>query len=110
MWFLPTIGFVMLIAAFVFGFVYACTNVEAPLLTRSVFGSRDYTNIWSRVSMAGTLGGVIAPTLFGILVDLPGGFNIMFAVSVCCMIACLLCGLYALTRRGKLDMTTEDSE
>ncbi|MDO4854108.1 MAG: MFS transporter [Coriobacteriia bacterium] len=110
MWFLPTIGFVMLIAAFIFGFVYACTNVEAPLLTRSVFGSRDYTNIWSRVSMAGTLGGVIAPTLFGILVDLPGGFNIMFAVSVCCMIACLLCGLYALGRRGKLDMTTGDSE
>ncbi len=110
MWFLPTVGFVMLIAAFIFGFVYACTNVEAPLLTRSVFGSRDYTNIWSRISMAGTLGGVIAPTLFGILVDLPGGFNVMFAVSVCCMVACLLCGLYALGRRGKLDMTAGDDE
>ncbi len=110
MWFLPTFAAVMLVAAFVFGFVYACTNVEAPLLTRSVFGSRDYTNIWSRVSMAGTLGGVIAPTLFGVLVDLPGGFNIMFAVSFACMIACLLCGLYALSRRGKLEMTSGAAE
>lgn len=110
MWFLPTFAIVMMVAAFVFGFVYACTNVEAPLLTRSVFGSRDYTNIWSRVSMAGTLGGVIAPTLFGILVDLPGGFNIMFGVSVACMCACLACGLYALSRRGSLPMTTSDED
>ncbi len=107
MWFLPVAGAVMMVAAFVFGFVYACTNVEAPLLTRSVFGSRDYTNIWSRVSMAGTLGGVIAPTLFGFLVDLPGGFNIMFAVSFACMAICLICGLVALKSRGKIPWTEE---
>lgn len=108
MWFLPVSAIIMMVAAFVFGFVYACTNVEAPLLTRSVFGSRDYTNIWSRVSMAGTLGGVIAPTLFGYLVDLPGGFNIMFGVSFACMAVCLICGLVALKSRGKIPWTTED--
>lgn len=107
MWFLPVAAVVMFVAAFIFGFVYACTNVEAPLLTRSVFGSRDYTNIWSRVSMAGTLGGVVAPTLFGYLVDLPGGFNIMFAVSFVCMAICLIGGLVALKSRGKIPWTEE---
>ncbi len=107
MWFLPVAAAVMMVAAFIFGFVYACTNVEAPLLTRSVFGSRDYTNIWARVSMAGTLGGVVAPTLFGYLVDLPGGFNIMFSVSFACMAICLIGGLLALKSRGKIPWTAE---
>lgn len=107
MWFLPTVAVLLLAGAFVFGFVYAGLNVEAPLVTRTVFGSRDYTNIWSRVSMVGTLGGVIAPTLFGVLVDLPGGFNIMFAVSFACMALALVLGLFALGQAKKIQQTAE---
>ena len=107
LWFLPTVAVLFLAGGFIFGFVYACTNVESPLITRTVFGSRDYTNIWSRISMAGTFGGIIAPTLFGVLVDLPGGFNIMFVVSFVCMALALVLGLFALNRAKAIEHTTE---
>ncbi len=57
--------------------------------------------------MVGTLGGVIAPTLFGVLVDLPGGFNIMFAVSFVCMALALVLGLFALAQAKKIEQTAE---
>ncbi|MEF2655614.1 MAG: MFS transporter [Eggerthellaceae bacterium] len=107
MWFLPSFAALMLIGGFAFGFVYAGMNVETPLITRTVFGSRDYTNIWSRVSMVGTLGGVIAPTLFGVLVDLPGGFDIMFAVGYACMALIIVLGLYCLKKAKSIEHTTE---
>lgn len=101
-WFLPTIAALLLFGAFVFGFVYAGLQVESPLITRTVFGPKDYTNIWSRVSMIGSLGGIIAPTLFGVLVDLPNGFSVMFTVSFICMGLLLVLGLFALGQRDKV--------
>lgn len=107
MWFLPAQAAVLLVGAFLFGFVYACTTVQTPLLTRTVFGSRDYTNIYSRVSMAGALGGVVAATFWGWIVDLPNGFSIMFAMSLAIMVVSFLLGLFALTRSKKLEKTAD---
>lgn len=101
-WFIPTIAAVMLFACFSFGFVYAGMNVETPLITRTVFGSRDYTNIWSRVSMVGTLGGVIAPTLFGVLVDMPNGFYLIFGTGFVCMALIIVLGLFALGKAKEM--------
>lgn len=107
MWFLPAQAAILLVGSFLFGFVYACTTVQTPLLTRSVFGSRDYTNIYSRISMAGALGGVVAATFWGWVVDLPGGFSIMFTLSLVCMVASFLLGLFALAKSKKLERTAE---
>lgn len=105
MWFLPSVVALLFVGAFLFGFVYACTTVQTPLLVRTTFGSRDYTNIYSRVSMAGTLGGVVASTFWAWVVDLPGGFSIMFTLSIVCMVACFLFGVFALGQGNKLEKT-----
>lgn len=104
---MPTMLPVMLVAAFLFGLVYACSMVETPLLTRTVFGSRDYTAIWSRISVISAFGGMIAPTLFGYLVDLPNGFLLMFGVSYVCMAIGLVAGLVALGQRKKMEELSE---
>ena len=107
MWFLPSIVILLFVGSFAFGFVYACTTVQTPLLVRTTFGSRDYTNIYSRVSMAGTLGGVVASTFWAFIIDLPGGFSIMFVLSIVCMVLCFLLGLFALGQSKKLEKTAE---
>ena len=95
----PGISAALLVGAFAFGFVYACTTVQTPLLVRSAFGSLDYTNIYSRVSIAGALGGVVASIFWGFVIDLPGGFTLMFGLSVVCMVLCVVLGTLALRRK-----------
>lgn len=98
LWLLPLSVVLLMAGAFLFGFAYACTTVEVPLLTRAVFGPRDYTVIYSRVSMAGTLGSVVAAVFWAWIIDLPNGFLLMFGLSIVCMVAALLLGLFALGR------------
>ena len=105
MWFLPSVVALLFVGAFLFGFVYACTTVQTPLLVRTTFGSRDYTNIYSRVSMAGTLGGVVASTFWAWVIDLPGGFSIIFVLSIVCMALFFLFGFFALGQGKKLEKT-----
>jgi MFS family permease len=107
LWFLPLQVLLLMAGAFLFGFAYACTTVEAPLLTRAVFGSRDYTNIYSRVSMAGTLGSVVAAVFWAWIIELPNGFSLMFALSIVCMILSICLGLFALRQSRKLERTAE---
>lgn len=98
MWFLPQVSAVFLLGGFLFGFIYACITVQTPLLTREVFGSLDYANIYSRVSVFGTLAGVIAPTFLGWLVEMPHGFDMMFMLSLGSMAVALVLGLVSLSQ------------
>ena len=107
MWFLPSQAIVLMVGAFLFGFVYACTTVQTPLLTRAVFGSLDYTNIYSRVSMVGALASAFAAVFWGWIIDLPNGFSLMFALSLVCMVASFLLGTFALARGSKLERVEE---
>lgn len=107
MWVMPLQAAILMIGAFLFGCAYACTTVQTPLLTRSVFGSRDYTNIYSRISMAGSLGSVVASLFWAWVIDLPNGFAMMFGLSIACMVVCMVLGLFALKTGKKLEQTTE---
>ena len=102
MWFLPSVLPVLLVGAFLFGIVYAMTTVQTPLLVRSVFGSADYTNIYSRVSMVGTLMSAVAAVFWSFVIDSPLGFPGMFVGGLICMAICAATALYALGQRDKV--------
>ena len=85
MWGFPSVLALLLVGAFLFGVVYAMTTVETPLMVRSVFGSKDYANIYSRVSMVGSF-----------MSDSPGGYPLMFILSLVCMVTCLALACFAL--------------
>ena len=53
MWLVPGQIALLLTGAFLFGIAYAMTTVQTPLLTRTVFGGADYTNIYSKITMGG---------------------------------------------------------
>lgn len=99
MWLFPGTLALLLAGAFLFGVVYAMTTVQTPLLVRTVFGSADYTNIYSRVSMVGSLMSAVAAVLWGVVVDSEGGYPLMFALGYACMAACLALALFSLRSR-----------
>lgn len=100
MWLFPGALALLLVGSFLFGVVYAMTTVETPLLVRTVFGSRDYTNIYSRVSMVGSLMSAVAAVFWDLVVDSAGGFPLMFALGIACMAACLALANFALAHRS----------
>ncbi len=102
MWFMPSPLILLLVGAFLFGIVYAMTTVQTPLLVRSVFGSADYTNIYARISMVGSLMSAVAAVFWSFVIDSPGGYPIMFILGIVCMVICLLTSLSALGQKGKL--------
>ena len=96
MWLVPGVLALLLVGAFLFGVVYAMTTVQTPLLVRTVFGSADYTNIYSRVSMVGSLMGTVAAVFWGFVCDSAGGYPLMFVLGYVCMAACLVLALFSL--------------
>ena len=98
MWFFPSPLMMLLVGAFLFGVVYAMTTVQTPLLVRSVFGSADYTNIYSRISMVGSLMSAVAAVFWSFVIDSPLGFPGMFVGGLVCMAICLVTSLFALAQ------------
>lgn len=101
MWLAPGVLALLLAGAFLFGVVYAMTTVQTPLLVRTVFGSADYTNIYSRVSMVGSLMGTVAAVFWGFVCDSAGGYPLMFILGYACMALCLLLALFSLKWKGR---------
>lgn len=66
------------VAAFIYGVFYGITNVMTPILTRNSFGNKDYPKIYSRVSMAASIGSMASGFIWGALIDVTGSFTVMF--------------------------------
>lgn len=101
MWLVPSVVALLLVGAFLFGVVYAMTTVQTPLLVRTVFGSADYTNIYSRVSIVGSLAGAFAAVFWGFVCDSAGGYPLMFILGFACMAACAALALFSLGWKAK---------
>ena len=99
MWFMPSPLVVLLVGAFLFGVVYAMTTVQTPLLVRSVFGSANNTNIYSRISMVGSLMSAVAAVFWSLVLHAPGCFPLMFIVGLICMAGCLATSLFVLGQK-----------
>lgn len=69
---------VILVGAFSFGIYYGVVNVMMPIVTRRCFGDGEYPVIYSRVSMAATISGVLSGFLWGTLIEVTGTYSVMF--------------------------------
>lgn len=59
----------------------AYTSVFAPMVTRSLFGVKDYASLWGIVSMACVLGQAVGAPLWGLAYDMTGGYEIGMYIS-----------------------------
>lgn len=93
-------AFVLLLAgAFLFGWAYAGVTVQTAMLTRKVFGVRDYGRIYSIISIALAAGGAIASGGWGLLADATST-GTAFVTGIFCLGVCLLIGVRAVWKRG----------
>ena len=67
------------VAVFVYGCFYGITNVMTPIITRRAFGDADYPTIYSRVSMAASIGSVVSGFIWAASIEATGGYTLMFA-------------------------------
>lgn len=101
MWLAPAQIALLLAGAFLFGIAYAMTTVQTPLLTRTVFGGADYTNIYSKITMVGALMGTVSAVAWSFIVDSAGGYPLMFMVGYVLLASCGTLALYALGWKRK---------
>ncbi len=88
---------IILIGAFLFGWAYAGVTVQTAMLTRKVFGQRDYSRIFSIISTALAAGGALASAGWGLLADATSIATI-FSVGIICLLICLLIGVWAIKK------------
>ena len=74
------------VAVFVYGCFYGITNVMTPIITRRAFGDADYPTIYSRVSMAASIGSVVSGFIWGASIEATGGYTLMFADVIVVMV------------------------
>ena len=85
--------------AFLFGWAYAGVTVQTAMLTRTVFGSRDYARIYSIMSMALAAGGAIASGAWGLIVDATS-FHFIFFCGIAMLLICTVIGVRTLAGRN----------
>ncbi len=81
--------------AFLFGWQYAGVMVQTAMLTRKVFGSKDYGRIYAIVSVALSAGGAIAAAGWGLLAD-STSYTVSMTVGAVALVVCAMIGLLVL--------------
>ena len=90
----------MTIGGFLFGWAYAGVTVETALLVRIVFGTKDYSQLFSSISIALALGGAVMAGGWGYLTDLIQ-FKFILITGIVLLIASGLIGFYVLRSNRK---------
>lgn len=68
--------------AVLFGFIVPTTSMFLPLIVRSVFGNRDYGEIYSYVVLVTTVASSLGVTLIEVIRSFTGGYSMPFLLAV----------------------------
>lgn len=93
--------------AFCFGICFAAATVQLPQMVRFIFGSLDYTTIYSRISMVSALASSVGAMLWGGIVDGPG-FSVLLIVCFGFIVVCLVTGVLAINGKKKMIFETDN--
>lgn len=85
---------------FLFGWAYAGVTVQTPMLVRTVFGSKNYAQIYANISVAFAIGGAVTSGGWGIVADYTS-FKFCLALGIFFLIIAGVIGFYVLQVRRK---------
>ena len=85
-------AWVMYAIAFLYGTVYSVGAVGIPLLTRKLFGQKNYSNAYSIMTIFTSIGSASALTIIGLVYDMTGGYTaaLMGGLAIDIVNFCLL--------------------
>lgn len=89
-------------SALCYGVSYGLANVILPIMTRKLFGLKDYVPIFARVSVCAAFGSVIAAPILGSTVDLTGGHTTMFVIIIILFVLAMITATIAMRAGASL--------
>lgn len=78
----------------VYGFFFASCVVLVPIVVRQIFGTREYTDIYSRISLFVNLLGGLGSTIWAFIGG-SFGYPAVFTVALALLVVVLLLGMYS---------------
>lgn len=97
-WFGAQSEILLYIGACVYGFFFASAVVLCPIVVRQIFGTREYSEIYSRISVFVNLAGAFGATIWALLGS-NFGYSSVFIVGIVLQVIVLICGLYAFSQQ-----------
>lgn len=92
---------VLYAGAAIYGFFFASAAVLMPIVVRQIFGVREYSEIYSRISVFVNLLGAVG-AMFWAFIGEAAGFTALFLVAIGLLVVVLLLGLYAFANMKKI--------
>ncbi len=93
----------LIVASLMFGWTYSSLNVIAPVLTKQLFGQKDFIGIWANIGTVQNLIGAFGYTAWGWVIAGSSYGTTMGIVAVLYVVV-LACGLGALGMTKKLQV------
>ncbi|MDO4400347.1 MAG: MFS transporter [Coriobacteriia bacterium] len=93
------------VGAALYGLIFAAIDVLAPTIGRYMFGPREYTRIYSRVTIAVNIAGALGVTLLATLSDF--GWAVTFGSTLALIALSLVLALAAIRASRRLEFTIE---
>lgn len=109
-WFGVGSEILLYIGACVYGFFFASAVVLVPIVVRQVFGTREYSEIYSRIQVFVNLMGASGAAIWA-FVGSNFGYGSVFAIAIACQVLTLVLGLVAFGRQKAVqEQWTDGSE
>ncbi|CAM5431742.1 MFS transporter OS=Lysinibacillus sphaericus OX=1421 GN=LS41612_21605 PE=4 SV=1 [Lysinibacillus sphaericus] len=92
----------IVVAVGLFGFVTACIGTLAPAITSALFGNKNYSQIYSTVSIGLAVAGIIALPAYGYIFDFTGSYTAVLYIIVIMLIMNIVSVLVAFRNKEKM--------
>lgn len=87
--------------ACIYGFFFASAVVLCPIVVRQIFGTREYSEIYSRIQVFVNLAGAFGATIWALLGS-NFGYTSVFIVGLVLQIVVVACGIVAFGRQKSI--------
>ncbi|WP_409367658.1 MFS transporter [Lysinibacillus sp. 38-6] len=102
LFFFVKITFAVVLGVGLFGFVSASIGTIAPAITSALFGNKDYSQIYSTVSIGLAVAGIIALPAYGYIFDFTGSYTAVLLIIIVMLIINILFVIMAFGNKKKM--------
>lgn len=92
----------IMIGAIIFGFLSSSIGTLGPLLTISLFGNKNYADIYATASIGLAVAGIVALPLYSLIKDLTDSYNIVLVAIIVMIVISMLLVTVAFKQKEKL--------
>ena len=92
----------IMIAAVIFGFLSSSIGTLGPLLTISLFGNKNYADIYATASVGLAVAGIVALPLYSVIKDLTNSYNIVLIAIIVMIVISIFLVTVAFKQKEKL--------